>query len=77
MARARVVPWPPATRAIHALADDAEFRDRAATFFVDTLTGDAGGGDGVDARWERDEHDVGPRDTDELGERAAELETLR
>ena len=33
----------PATRAIHALADDAEFRDRAATFFVDKLTEDAGG----------------------------------
>lgn len=33
----------PATRAIHALADDAAFRDEAATFFVDKLTEDAGG----------------------------------
>jgi hypothetical protein len=33
----------PATRAINALADDAAFRDQAATFFVDKLTEDSGG----------------------------------
>jgi len=33
----------PASRAIHALADDAAFRDQAAEFFVDTLTEGTGG----------------------------------